>query len=68
MRKTCAERGKITLPIDVKIKKRFEGKANELVDVEAPNLCGHLMDRALKACDDLRGKEGEKKRRCMEVD
>ena len=40
VRKTCAERRKISLLIDVKIRKRFEEKVIKLVDVEAPNLWG----------------------------
>ena len=38
MRKTCAERRKITILKDVKIRKRFEEKVTKLVDVGAPNL------------------------------
>ena len=37
VKKTCAERRKITLLIDVKIRKRFEEKVTKLVDVGAPN-------------------------------
>ena len=48
MRKTCAERRKISLLKDVKIKKRFEGKEAKLVDVGAPNLWGHFMDEVLE--------------------
>ena len=33
VRKTCAERRKITLMEDVKIRKRFKEKVTELVDV-----------------------------------
>ena len=38
VRKTCAERRKLTLLKDVKIRKRFEEKVKELVRVAAPNL------------------------------
>ena len=38
VRKTCAERRKITLLKNVKIKKRFEEKVTELDDVGVPNL------------------------------
>ena len=38
VRKTCAERRKITLLKDVKIRKRFEEKVTKLVDVGLPNL------------------------------
>ena len=38
VRKTCAERRKITLLKDVKIRKQYEEKVTELVDVGAPNL------------------------------
>ena len=44
MRKTCAERRRISLLIDVKIRKQFEEKVIKLVDVGAPNLWGHFND------------------------
>ena len=44
VRKTCADRRKITLPKDVKIRKRFEEKVTKLVDVGAPNLWGCFRD------------------------
>ena len=53
MRKTCAERRKITLLKDVKIRKLFEEKVTELVDVGAPNLWGQFMDGVLEACDEV---------------
>ena len=43
-KKTCAERRKITLLKDVKIRKRFEEKVIKLVDAGAPNLWGHFKD------------------------
>ena len=55
-RKTCAERRKITLLKDVKIRKQFEEKVIQLVDVGAPNLWGHFKDGVLKACDEVCGK------------
>ena len=57
VRKTCAERRKITLLIDAKIRKRFEEKVNKLVDVGAPNMWGHFKDGGLKSCDEVRGKK-----------
>ena len=57
VRKTCAERRKITLLKDVKIWKRFEEKVTELVDVGMPNLWGHFHDGVLKACDEVCGKK-----------
>ena len=44
VRKTCAERRKITLLKDVKIRMRFEEKVTKLVDGGAPNLWGHFKD------------------------
>ena len=38
MRKTCAERRKISLMKDLKIRKRFEEKTVKLFDVGVPNL------------------------------
>ena len=38
VRKTCADRRKITLLKDVKIRNQFEEKVTELVDVGVPNL------------------------------
>ena len=57
VRKTCAERRKITLLKDVKIRKRFAEKVTKLVDVGAPNLCGHFKDGVLEACDEVCGKK-----------
>ena len=53
VRKTCAERRKITLLKDVKIRKRFGKKVTVLVDVGAPNLYGHFKDGVLKVCDEI---------------
>ena len=62
VRKTCADRTKISLLKDVKIRKRFEEKVTKLVDVGVPNLWGHLKDGVLKACDEVCGKKrGEAK-------
>ena len=47
VRKTCAERRKITLLNDVKIRKLFEEKVAILVDVAAPNLWEHFKDGVL---------------------
>ena len=44
VRKTCAERRKITLLKDVKILKRFIEKVFKLVDVGASILWGHFED------------------------
>ena len=60
MRKTCAERRKITSLKDAKIRKRFEEKVIELVDVGTPNLWGHFKDGVLEACDEVCGKKRER--------
>ena len=57
VRKTCAERRKITLLKDVKMMKRFEEKETKFVDLGAPNLWGHFMDGVLMACDEMCGKK-----------
>ena len=44
VRKTCAERRKITLLKDEEIRKGIEEKVTESIDVEAPNLWGHIKD------------------------
>ena len=44
MKKTCAERRKVSLLKDVKIRKRFEEKVTKLVDVCASNVWGHFKD------------------------
>ena len=44
VRKTCAERRKITLLKDVKIRNRLEEKVTELVDVGAPHPWGLIKD------------------------
>ena len=51
VRKTCAERRKIRLLKDVKIRKQFKEKVIKLSDVGAPNLWEHFKDGVLKACD-----------------
>ena len=54
VRKTCAERRKISSLKDEKIRKRFEEKVIELVDVGMPTsttLWGHFRHRVLRACD-----------------
>ena len=53
VRKTCAERRKITLLKDVKIRKRFEEKVIKFVDVGAPNLWEHRNVGVLKAGDQV---------------
>ena len=42
--KVYAERRKISLLKDVEIRKQFEEKVIKLVDVRAPNMCGHYKD------------------------
>ena len=37
----------------MKIRKRFEEKVTELVDVGAPHLWGHYKNGVLKACDEV---------------
>ena len=59
--KKCAERRKITKLKDVKIRKPFEEKVVKLVDVGVQKLCGHFKDGALKACDDVCGKDRGRK-------
>ena len=44
VRKTCAERRKVGVLKDVKIRNWFEEKVIKLVDVEAPNLRGQFKD------------------------
>ena len=61
VRKTFTERRKITLLKDVKIKKPFEEKVIELVDVGVLNLSGHFKDEVLEACDEVCGKRMEEK-------
>ena len=56
VRKTCTERRKITLLKDVKIRKRFEEKVIELVDIAELNLFGCIKDGVLEACDEVYGK------------
>ena len=57
MRKTCTERRKISLLKDVEIRKSFEEKVIKLVDIRAPNLCGHFKNGILQACDEVCGKK-----------
>ena len=47
VKRTCAERRKMSLLKDVKIRKRFEEKVIKLFDVGAPNLWGHFRDGVL---------------------
>ena len=63
VRKTSAERRKITLLKDVNIRKRMEEKVTELDDVGAPNLWGHIKDRVLMACDEVCVKKRERRRK-----
>ena len=56
VRKTCAERRKITLLKDVKIRKQFEEKVTELDDVGALNLWGHFKDGVSNVCGKKRGR------------
>ena len=63
VRKTCAERQRITLLKDVKIRKKFKENVIKLVDVGAPNLWGRLEDGALKECDEVCGKKRGRKSR-----
>ena len=58
VRKTCAERRKISLLNDLMIRKRFEEKVIQLVVVAVKNLCGHFKDGIAKACDEVCGKRG----------
>ena len=47
VKKACAERRKITLLKDVKIRKCLDEKVTKLVDVGASNLWGHFKDGVL---------------------
>ena len=60
MRNTSNERRKISLPKDLKIKKRFEEKVIEFVDIGAPNVWGHFKDGIVKTCDELCEKRGRR--------
>ena len=57
VRKTCTERRQIILLKDFNIRKRFEQKVTELIDVAATNMRGHIMDGVLKACGEVCGKK-----------
>ena len=48
-----AERIKITVLKDVKIRKRFKKKLTELADLGAPNSWRHFKDGVSKACDEV---------------
>ena len=41
----------------MKIRKQFEEKVSEFVDVGVPSLWGHFKDGVLKACDEVSGKK-----------
>ena len=58
VRKTCAERRKITLLKGVKIRKQFDKEVTKFVDLVALNLWGHFKDGVLEACDEVCGKKG----------
>ena len=57
VRKTCAERRKITLLKDVKTRKRFKEKVTELINDRAPNLRGYFKDGVLEARDEVCGRK-----------
>ena len=59
IRKTCAERRKITLLKNVMIRKRFEEKVIKLIGVGGQHLSGHFKDGILKAHDEVCGKKRE---------
>ena len=61
VRKTCAEKRKISFLKDVTIRKTFKEKVIRLVDVGAPNLWGHFRDGVLKAYDEVCGKKKGRK-------
>ena len=58
VRKTCAERRKIILLKDVKIRNRFEENVTKLM-LER-QFCWTLLGWVLKACDEVYGKKSEK--------
>ena len=53
VKKTCAERRKISLLKDVMIWKQFNENVIKLVDVGVSNLWGHFKDVVLEACDEV---------------
>ena len=56
VRRTCAERRNIGLLKDVNVRKRFEEKVTELVDIGVPNLWGVFKNSVLEACVVVCGK------------
>ena len=60
MGKAHNERRKICLLKD-EIRKQFEEKVTELVDIGVPNLWGHFKDEVVMMCVGSRGKENVKK-------
>ena len=61
VKKACAERRKLGLLKDMKIRKRLEENVIALVDVEMPNLWRHFKDGVSKACDEVcRKKRGRR--------
>ena len=61
VRKVYTERRKMSLLRDLKIRKRFDGKAIKVVNVGVPNLWGNFKDGILMVCDEacVWGEEGE---------
>ena len=55
VRRTCSERRMITLLKDVTIRKRLEEKFIKLVNVGAPNMCGHCA----AVCGKKRGRRSK---------
>ena len=52
-KKTCAERIKIRLLKDAKIRKQIKEKVNKLVDVGSPNLWG-VIEEVMESCEGKR--------------
>ena len=60
VKKTCIEKGNISLLNYEKIKKQFHKKLLEVLDVYAPKFLGRELEicRVLRACDGVCGKKG----------
>ena len=54
-RTTCTERRNINLLKYLKIRKQFEEKAIELVDIGVPNMWGQFKHGVIEACDEVCG-------------
>ena len=57
VRKTCAERRKMSLLKDLRIRKWFEEKVIKLVVFGVTKVWGNFKDGILKTCDEVCGKK-----------